>query len=147
MKSAAACLGENLKRLRLQQGFTQENFAKKAKVSISFLQNIEKGTKWVGPKTIAALARTLRVPESELFRDCGRESATDLDAKQILLQLSRALGLPLEEAIVMKLKDRHPPAAYYPLYEAMPHEICIELIGLCTQPNWDWERFRARMRA
>lgn len=145
MKTITECLGENIKRLRVERGYTQEEFAKKAKLSGSFLQSIEQGKKWVGPKTINALARSLKVTESELFHDCARRPQPD--HKEILFVIGRALGIQIEEKVFTAFKVRTPPFTYAALYESMPDEVFVELTRLCRDPKWDWERFRKRLRS
>ncbi|MGE3262025.1 MAG: helix-turn-helix domain-containing protein [Bacteriovoracia bacterium] len=145
MKTVSECLGENIKRLRQERDLTQGEFAKRAKLSTSFLQNIEAGKKWVGPETITTLAKTLKVSESELFRDCAEKVSPD--PKEILLVICRAFGFSLDQAAIATLKIRNPPATYMALYDSMPDEICLELTALCQQPKWDWEKFRKRLRA
>lgn len=145
MKSVAECLGENLKRLRQERELTQESFAKRAKISQSFLQSIEGGHRWVGPKTIQALAKALKVSESELFHDCDALPAPD--AKEILLVICRAFGYSIDPASLQSLKLRTPSPAQLRLIETMPYEICEELAKLSRQPSWDWDKFRRRLRA
>jgi transcriptional regulator with XRE-family HTH domain len=141
MRAAAECLGENVKRLRLERGFTQQELSKRAKVSLSFLQNIETGKKWAGPKTLAALSRALKVSESELFADCLARPS--LDGKEVLAMLARMLGVVMDEAMIAGLRTRPSP---FHLVEMIPEDICSELIVLCREPGWDWEGFRVRMR-
>lgn len=145
MKPIAVCFSENLRRLRAERGFTQEEFAKKAGLSLSFLQNIEYGKKWTTPKTVKALANALRVSESELFRDCG-ESA-EPDVKEILLFVARSFGIQLGDELKGSLTVRNPPYVYAALHEKMPHEIGMELTRLCQSKSWDWEKFRTRIAA
>lgn len=146
MKSISQCFGENVRRLRLEQDLTQEDFAKKAGLSISFLQNIEYGKKWAAPKTVKTLANALRVEESELFRDCAKK-VTDPDPKDILLMISRAFGIAIPEQVFGSLKCRNPPYRYAALHDHMPHEISMQLLELCQRKDWDWEKFRAKLLA
>jgi transcriptional regulator with XRE-family HTH domain len=61
-------LGVNVKRLRLRQGLTQVALAKKARISQSFLSELERGT-WNGAhiQLVARLAKALGVPVGELL--------------------------------------------------------------------------------
>jgi transcriptional regulator with XRE-family HTH domain len=144
MKSISQCFGENVRRLRTEQGFTQEEFSKKAGLSISFLQNIEYGKKWAAPKTIKILANALKVSESDLFKDCSKKSA-EPHPKDVLLMIGRAFGVIIPEELAAGLKVKNPPYAYASLHEQMPHEITTQLMNLCQSKDWDWEKFRARM--
>ena len=146
MKSVSQCLGENLKRLRRERGLTQGAFAQAAGLSMSFLQNLERGKKWVGPKTVNVLARTLRVSEAELFRDCEHQAKAP-DPKYILLMMGRALGLELTEEMVGAIEVRATPTPRFMIYELMPDHVCHELAELCRRPGWDWESFRKRLQA
>jgi transcriptional regulator with XRE-family HTH domain len=143
MRSISQCFGENVRRLRLERDYTQEEFAKETGLSISFLQNIEYGKKWATPKTIRLLANTLRVSESELFRDCSQPSHPE--PKEILLMIGRAFGILITEDLVTSLKTRVPPYRYTPLLNNMPPEITHELMERCQQKDWDWEEFRKRL--
>jgi transcriptional regulator with XRE-family HTH domain len=42
--------------------------AEKANISITFLSNIERGTKWPYPDTLVRIAKALKIEEFELFR-------------------------------------------------------------------------------
>ena len=140
MKNVAECLGENLRELRQERGLTQEALARKCGLSLSFVQLVEKGKKWVGPGTIMVFARALKVPEARLFQDCA--AAPEPDAKQILLLLSRAFGLSLEPEVVGKLRVRTPLATYTALYDAMPEDLALAFHDRCQEPDWSWENFR-----
>lgn len=139
-KSVAECLGENLKKLREERDHTQESFARACGLSLSFVQLVERGKKWVGPGTIAVFARTLDVTESRLFLDCAAEPV--LDPKQLLLMMSRALGLTLTQETVGKLKVRTPLGTYTALYDAMPDDLARAFTDRCQAPDWNWEKFR-----
>lgn len=144
MKTVSECLGENLKRLRRERNLTQGEFAAKAGVSLSFVQNLEKGKKWAGPRTISTLARALGVSEAQLFEDCDR--SRELDPKQILLMMGKALGVGITAEMLRGLEVRTSSTTHFTLYEVMPDTICRELADLCRQPGWDWEQFRRRMK-
>jgi transcriptional regulator with XRE-family HTH domain len=144
MKTVSECLGENLKKLRRERNLTQGEFAAKAGISLSFVQNLEKGKKWVGPKTISTLAKALGVSEAQLFEDCDR--ASEMDPKQILVMMGRALGVGVTAEMLRGLEVRTSSTVHFTLYELMPDTISAELVNLCRQPGWDWEKFRRRMR-
>jgi transcriptional regulator with XRE-family HTH domain len=145
MKTVSECLGENLKKFRRERGLTQGQFAKKAGISLSFVQNLEKGKKWAGPKTISTLALALGVSEAELFEDCDRAGG-EMDAKQILIMMGRVLGVWVTKEMLEGLQVRATSTVHFRLYELMPDSVCHELADLCRRPGWDWEQFRRRMR-
>ena len=146
MKSISQCFGENVRRLRLEQDLTQEEFARKAGLSISFVQNIEYGKKWVAPKTVALLADALGVAESELFRDCA-EPAPEPDPKDILLKVASALGFRLDERSLAKVQAGQAAYVYAELHERMPHDVGLELMERCKGDDWDWDAFRKKLRS
>jgi transcriptional regulator with XRE-family HTH domain len=143
MKTVSECLGENLKKLRRARNLTQGEFAAKAGISLSFVQNLEKGKKWVGPKTINTLAKALGVSEAELFEDCDR--AGEMDPKQILVMMGKALGIGVTAEMLRGLEVRTSATVHFTLYEMMPDSVCAELAELCRQPGWDWDEFRKRI--
>ncbi|MEP5613553.1 MAG: helix-turn-helix transcriptional regulator [Cyclobacteriaceae bacterium] len=59
--------GANLKRIRLQQGMTQEELANKADIAFSSVARIEIGKINTTISTIARLAQTLKVSQKELM--------------------------------------------------------------------------------
>ena len=54
-------IGERVRELRKQRGFTKEMLAEKAEISVGFLGDIEKGKKGTSADTLAGLAFALRV--------------------------------------------------------------------------------------
>lgn len=142
MKTAIECIGENVKRLRRERGLTQEACAKKAGLSQGYLQTVELGKKWIGPKSISALAKALGVTESELFQDC--DNLPEPDPKYVLSMVARALGVNLSEEMVTSLKISKPFSAYADLFQSMPDSLCAELTLLSREPNWDWDSFRRK---
>lgn len=67
MGNITACLAKNIRQLRKQRRLTQNQLAKKAGISLVFLQGIESQRKWLSPQTIEALAAALEVPQARLF--------------------------------------------------------------------------------
>jgi transcriptional regulator with XRE-family HTH domain len=64
----------NIRRLRNERGLAQDDLAYEAKVSRSYLSQLEKGTFYASLKTIGKLAAALNVEPAELLRlpDKGR---------------------------------------------------------------------------
>ncbi len=61
-------LGESIRNLRKSLGITQEELSFKAKISLSFLSHIERGTKKASLKTIQNIAAALGVSVDRLFQ-------------------------------------------------------------------------------
>ncbi|HEX8139333.1 MAG TPA: helix-turn-helix transcriptional regulator [Pyrinomonadaceae bacterium] len=59
--------GKNLRRLRRQKDFTQEQLAEAAEISVEFLSNIERGINAPSFETLEKLSKILDVPAKELF--------------------------------------------------------------------------------
>jgi transcriptional regulator with XRE-family HTH domain len=62
-------LANRLRCLRAERGFTQEEFAARAGISISFVSMLERGERSPSYETLLQLAEALDVPAGELFRD------------------------------------------------------------------------------
>ena len=60
-------LGEKIKRLRKQRGFTQEMFAELIDISSRNVSNIEQGISFPKPETLEKIIEILEVSSSELF--------------------------------------------------------------------------------
>lgn len=66
--NVATQFGARLRTLRLRAGFTQENLAESANVSVNFVSLIEWGLKSPTLATMERFAIALKVPLMELFR-------------------------------------------------------------------------------
>lgn len=64
-------LGERVRRLREQRGWSQEGFAHEGGLGRSFAGAIERGEKDVRLSTLTKLARTLGVSLSQLLKGIG----------------------------------------------------------------------------
>lgn len=71
--SALAILRLNLKRLRLEQGLTQQQLSERAGLDYKYYQKIESG-RWPGLqiRTVETLAKALRVDVGRLFTPKAR---------------------------------------------------------------------------
>ena len=67
-KELREILSNNIKYFRGNHGWSQADLAEKANISITFLSNIERGTKWPYPDTLVKIAKALKIEEFELFR-------------------------------------------------------------------------------
>ncbi len=61
--------GNNLKRLRLEKGLSQEKLALNADIDRTYIPSIEKGERNVSIVIAEKLAIALNIPISELFKD------------------------------------------------------------------------------
>ena len=61
--------GKNLKRLRLDNGISQESLALSADLDRTYIPSIEKGERNVSITVVEKLANALDVKISELFKD------------------------------------------------------------------------------
>jgi transcriptional regulator with XRE-family HTH domain len=78
-----AVLGKNVKFLRFHRQLSQADLAEKARISITFLSNIERGNNFPKAGTLCNLAKALGVEVYELFKpetvpDAGKEAVERL---------------------------------------------------------------------
>ena len=66
-------LAENLKKLRLERGFTQDFLAEKADVITQTISNIERNYVWPTDETLNKIALALEIQPEILFRETERE--------------------------------------------------------------------------
>jgi transcriptional regulator with XRE-family HTH domain len=66
-KQIAQSLGKVIRELRLERGFSQEEFAMKCGLHRTYIGSIERGEKNVTVETAYKIAKTLNVSLSELF--------------------------------------------------------------------------------
>lgn len=59
--------GKNLRRIRRQKDFTQEQLAEATEISVEFLSNIERGINAPSFETLEKLSKVLGVPVKEFF--------------------------------------------------------------------------------
>jgi transcriptional regulator with XRE-family HTH domain len=65
-------LGQRVRELRAQRGYTQESLAERAKITWHYVSSIERGTKGATLETLVAITAALDVTLSELFLDVDR---------------------------------------------------------------------------
>jgi transcriptional regulator with XRE-family HTH domain len=61
-------LSRNIKRFRERLGFSQLDLSLELEISTTFLSDIETCQKWVSPKTLAKIAKALKIEVYELFK-------------------------------------------------------------------------------
>ncbi|MDR0495224.1 MAG: helix-turn-helix domain-containing protein [Treponema sp.] len=62
---------ENVKRFRIDVDWSQVALAKKAGVSINFINDIESGKKWASPTTMLKIANVFNIYVYELLKPAG----------------------------------------------------------------------------
>ena len=95
-------LGARIRRERILRGWTQEQLAEKANISLSFLGHIERGTRKASLETLVALANVLNASIDELLsgsltyksRFCadGLPGKKQTALQEILRTVEEALG-------------------------------------------------------
>ena len=73
-----AVVGGNVRRLRLERGFTQEQLAFAAEVDLTYLGGIERGRRNPSVEVLGRVAEALRVPPKRLLESGDQ----DFDRKQ-----------------------------------------------------------------
>jgi transcriptional regulator with XRE-family HTH domain len=89
-------LGRNIKLYRFHHELSQAELAEKADVSVNFISDLERGTKWPRADTVARIAQALGVPASDLFKE---EEATPDKAKDIMTQFSNDMSRTVIKAL------------------------------------------------
>ncbi|GHV80542.1 hypothetical protein AGMMS49944_23330 [Spirochaetia bacterium] len=74
-------LSANIRRYRHNRNLSQIAFAEKLDISVTFLNSIENGVKWISPQTLAKFASALNIEPYELFKP---EKALPLDVATTL---------------------------------------------------------------
>jgi transcriptional regulator with XRE-family HTH domain len=59
--------GQNIRRIRLERGYSQEVLAERANLHRTYVGSVERGERNISLVNIVALARALDVPITELF--------------------------------------------------------------------------------
>jgi transcriptional regulator with XRE-family HTH domain len=67
-KECRELLSRNIKRFRNRLGLSQLDLALELEISTTFLSDIETGKKWVSARTLAQIAKALKIEVFELFR-------------------------------------------------------------------------------
>jgi transcriptional regulator with XRE-family HTH domain len=70
-------LARRIRGLREQKGLTQEEFAKRCGISVSFASLLERGARSPSYETLVEVAQALELPMAELFRDSPLEAHDD----------------------------------------------------------------------
>lgn len=85
--------GQQIRILREERGYTLQELAERAQLSLSYLSEIERGSKRPSLKTIDKLAQALDVPRSGLVEDDKQERGLSIGDKIRLLRKEKRLSL------------------------------------------------------
>ncbi|TXK75438.1 helix-turn-helix domain-containing protein [Paenibacillus sp. N3.4] len=98
-------VGERIRTLRKEKGYTQESLAEKSGVYITYISDIERGSRNISLETLEKVLVALEVNAVEVFRVEGIEGIEERNDKQVLINAFHSLlaGRELEE-VQMLLK-------------------------------------------
>jgi len=77
-------VSQNIKRFRENSGFSQQELAERAGISIPYLGAIERGEKWPSPSTFSGIAKGLGVEPCDLMKP---ENASTQEVRKITEKL------------------------------------------------------------
>jgi transcriptional regulator with XRE-family HTH domain len=90
-------LGQRIKRIRREQGFTQIKLSRRAGMNQGYLSSIERGDRIPHPSTLRALAIALGIPEAVLLGEGeGHDAPQVIDSRELPLFGSIPSGPPGE---------------------------------------------------
>lgn len=84
-------LAKRVRTLRERRGFTQDEFARRCGISVSFASLLERGERSPSYETLWVLSKALEVPLAELFRD--RDGGVEDPSHGRLLEFARRARL------------------------------------------------------
>ncbi|MBM7854045.1 transcriptional regulator with XRE-family HTH domain [Desulfohalotomaculum tongense] len=85
--------GERIRALREERGYTLQDLAKRAKLSLSYLSEIERGSKRPSLKTIEKLAAALNVPKTQLIEGEITDTGLALGEKIRIIRNEKNMSL------------------------------------------------------
>lgn len=98
-------LGANVKRLRKEQGYSQESFADESGLSQAYLSRVERGVANPQLDRLQKIARCLGIAISELFLfDTAEAVPKELDAEEKARRITTAFQ-ELPQDVIEKLYD------------------------------------------
>jgi transcriptional regulator with XRE-family HTH domain len=108
--NSSLAAGQSLRRLRKEKGFTLEELAERAQISVSFLSHIERGTRQAPLSTLESLAQILGLNLYELFApetgaSMARETPSTYDTK--IKQLLKGLSPSEKKSVHHLMKEFH----------------------------------------
>lgn len=96
-------LARKIRQLREREGLTQEEFASRTGISVSFASLLERGERSPSYETLVAIADTLQLSLSDLFRDTVTDGAPGFDDPYFARLTETARRLKLTRVQVDKL--------------------------------------------
>ncbi len=96
MNEIVAVLGQNIRKFRKNLGWTQEQLAEKAQISVPFMTQIELGRKSASLEVIENISKSLGVPYDALFKKdaadmCCPKYEIHILKKEIIEEVSKAI--------------------------------------------------------
>ena len=88
-------LGRNIKFFRFRKSLSQADLADRARISVTFLSNIERGNKYPQADTLAHLAKGLEIEVWQLFKG---EIILD-ESKELLASFSEDITRNVNESL------------------------------------------------
>jgi transcriptional regulator with XRE-family HTH domain len=125
-------LAARIRALREMRGLTQDEFAVRCHISVSFASLLERGERSPSYETLVQVADALEVPLSELFRPAG-ESTPEDPYHGRLMEVAQKLKLTHEQVDRLVAVAR---ALYSPL-PAPPGSSRSRAGAQCTAPGCD----------
>ena len=101
-KELREIFSENMKKYRSKLKLTQPGLAKKAGVSVNFINELEAGKKWASPETLVKLANVFGVQAHELLKP--PEFLPD-DCIGVVRKFADDIHAALEEACRSYIRD------------------------------------------
>jgi transcriptional regulator with XRE-family HTH domain len=103
MEMIKEVLSRNLRSIRRERGWTQDDLAEKAGYSTSFVADIERGKSWVSPESIERICDALEV-------SCDRLFSTDRPGRMFDMPMSKAIKklLAIPDEVYNRAQEFHP---------------------------------------
>ncbi len=100
-RASLVALGRRVRSLREAARLTQEEFARRCGISVSFASLLERGERSPSYETLIAIARALELPTAELFREGPAAESSDASHARLLDFARRAhLSRPQVERFI-----------------------------------------------
>ena len=89
-------IGESLREERVSQGKTLREVSRKARVSLGYLSEVERGQKEASSELLAAICAALDISLSDVFRELSdelavREAMVALDTEPVMAHVERGV--------------------------------------------------------
>jgi transcriptional regulator with XRE-family HTH domain len=89
-------LSQNIRRFRELAGYSQEELAEKAGISLPFLGALERGEKWPSPSTLAGIAQGLEIAPHDLIKP---ENPASQDILKITSKLVKEINAAVNQSV------------------------------------------------